>query len=86
MKRNQPIGFESLNQSKFIPLSEQKMTYVLGGRATAGGSKVITTEYTIVGDTRYQRKHIKSWSADEITADGECYTDLEYCFTDWEPS
>jgi hypothetical protein len=86
MKRNQITGFEPLSQSKFIPLNKQKLVHVLGGKATAGGSKVITTEYTIDGDTRYQRKHIKSWSADEITANGECYTDLEYCTSDWEPS
>lgn len=86
MKRNQIQGFESLHQSKFIPLAKQKMNFILGGRSTPGGSKVLTTEYTVDGDTRYQRKHIKSWSADEITADGECYTDLEFCYTDWEPS
>ncbi|MCH5684315.1 hypothetical protein LWM68_08575 [Niabella sp. W65] len=86
MKRNQEIGFESINESKFIPLSKQKMNLVLGGRSTPGGTKVLMTEYKIVDGVRYQQQKLKSWSSDDFSDAGECYTGLEYCTTDWVPS
>lgn len=86
MKRTQECGFEALNASKFIPLKSKTMNLVLGGRATPGGTKILFTEYKIVDGVRYQQQQLKSWSSDEITDAGECYTGLEHCTTDWVPS
>ena len=86
MKRNQESGFESLDSSKFIPIKRKTMNLVLGGRSTPGGTKVLLTEYKIVDNVRYQQQQLKSWTSDEITDAGECYTGLEYCTSDWVPS
>lgn len=77
-------AFESLDDSKFSPLAKNTMINVLGGKTTEARSFVVSVDVKFENNKRYQRNYIKSFSSDDIRDDGtECYTDLEYCYSDW---
>lgn len=75
---------ESLKSKKFDPLSIQAMMAIKGGVITRGETSAVFYEIKEERGKRYRRAYKKSYSADDIDGTKECYTDLEYCYGDWE--
>jgi|GEM_PF-1912891 len=81
--------FERLEQEKFAPLTREAQHLIKGGRETGGGQEISGSEqrvqYDENGKAYWQTRVVyKTWTADDIVGDRECYYNIGVSYGDWK--